>query len=126
MPEPTHGNNRPDAAKAAADAAYISRAAVVMRWVVRLAIVATVVVLFFIVEPLVREIFSGDAADEMMRAAEQRAELMKEGRDPGEFALDRFFKQAATIMGGFVMLFLLVVLNGILRRMEKPAPPRRD
>lgn len=126
MPEPKPANDPTEPAKAAAGGASLTPAAGVMRWVVRLAIVATVVALFFLVEPLVREMISGKVTEEMVRDAGQRMELMKDGRDPGEFVLDRFFQRAATIMGGFVLLFLLVVLNGLLRRMDKTAPPVRD
>jgi hypothetical protein len=117
-------SRNPDPGKAAADAAYVARAARVMRWVVRLAILATVVVLYFMIEPLASSMISGSFEEEMRLTAEQRMKEFEQGREPEGFFMDHIMKRTVTIMGGFVMLFLLVALNFALGRMEKAGPKR--
>lgn len=117
-------SRNPDPGKAAADAAYVARAARVMRWVVRLAILATVIVLYFMIEPLVSTMMSGSFEEEIRHTMQQRMNDFERGRDPEGFFMDHIMKRAATIMGGFVMLFLLVALNSALARFEKAGPKR--
>lgn len=114
----------PDPGRAAADAAYVARAARVMRWVVRIAILATVIVLYFLIEPLASTMISGSFGEEMRQSIELRMKEFEQGRDPGAFLLDHIMKRTVTIMGGFVMLFLLAALNSALARMEKAGPKR--
>jgi hypothetical protein len=117
-------SRNPDPGKAAADAAYVARAARVMRWVVRLAILATVVVLYFMIEPLASSMISGSFEEEMRLTAEQRMKEFEQGREPEGLFMDHIMKRTVTIMGGFVMLFLLVALNFALARMEKAGAKR--
>jgi len=114
-----------DPAKAAADAAYIARAARVMRWVVRLAFVATVVVLYFTIEPAVRAWWSGDLERWIQQYTAMREKMLADGIDPGPLVPPQWQQWGVTVGGGLVMLLLLAGLNAALKRIERHAPPAK-
>lgn len=118
MPRSKSGNGE-DRAKTLADAAYIAKAAKAMRWVVRLAMVATLVVLYFMLEPVVRGLWTGDLQEGMKASAEARMKAIQAGDDPGPMIQSEWMQWAATVGGGLVMMLLLAGLNGALKRMER-------
>jgi hypothetical protein len=114
-----------DPAKAAADAAYIARAAKAMRWVVRIAFLATVVVLYFTIEPAVRAWWSGDLERWIQQHTAVREQMMADGIDPGPLVPKEWQQWGATVGGGIVMLLLLAGLNAALKRIVRQAPPTK-
>lgn len=116
MPKSKSGKTDRDPAKAAADAAYIARAARVMRWVMLLAILATVTVLYFMIEPVVRMAWNGEIQNYIL----YRHELIKEGETPPPLFDPRWTRWLLTVGGGLFMLILFSALYRALKRLEQP------
>jgi hypothetical protein len=90
---------------------------------VHAAILAGVVVLYFMTDSLVRDIRSGAFQDDLIRGAGQREEMMKQGRDPGALPFDPVIGRPLKVLGGILGLGLLGAVSAVLKRRGYPAAP---